>query len=187
MSMSLKSKLTVFVSLSLLSTSFVLLAADAYRLQQGDAVQVSVWGEEKLLQEVKVLPDGSITFPLAGRVEVVGLSTPEAETLITEKLKKYLPDPQVTVVVRAIEGNRFYVLGKVTKPGPVPITGPISALQGLSLAGSFDKFAATDQIKILRSEGNTQKAIPLNYGKLINGQDLASNIQLMSGDVILVP
>lgn len=185
--MTLKSKMTALLSLSLLTFSLLSIAADAYRLQQGDAVQVSVWGEEKLLQEVKVLPDGSITFPLAGRVEVVGLSTPEAETLITEKLKKYLPDPQVTVVVHATDGNRFYVVGKVTKPGPVPITGPISALQGLSLAGSFDKFAATDQIKILRTEGKSQKAIPLNYGKLVNGQDLAGNIQLMSGDVILVP
>jgi len=186
-SMSLKSKITAFISLGLLSTALVSSAADAYRLQQGDAVQVSVWGEEKLLQEVKVLPDGSITFPLAGRVEVVGLSTPEAEVLITEKLKKYLPDPQVTVVVHSTDGNRFYVVGKVIKPGPVLITGPISALQGLSLAGGFDKFAATDQIKILRTEGKAQKAIPLNYGRLVNGQDLGDNIQLRPGDVILVP
>lgn len=185
--MSLKSKITAFVSLGLLSTALVSVAADAYRLQQGDAVQVSVWGEEKLLQEVKVLPDGSITFPLAGRVEVVGLSTPEAEVLITDKLKKYLPDPQVTVVVRTTDGNRFYVVGKVIKPGPVLITGPISALQGLSLAGGFDKFAATDQIKILRTDGRSQKAIPLNYGRLVNGQDLGDNIQLRPGDVILVP
>lgn len=185
--MNIKAKITALVSLALLATSLVSFAADAYRLQQGDAVQISVWGEEKLLQEVKVLPDGSITFPLAGRVEVVGLSTPEAEALITEKLKKYLPDPQVTVVVQSTDGNRFYVVGKVIKPGPVLIAGPISALQGLSLAGGFDKFAATDQIKILRTEGRVQKAIPLNYGRLVNGQDLSDNIQLRPGDVILVP
>jgi polysaccharide biosynthesis/export protein len=180
-------KLIAFLICGMLSQASAVFAADAYRLQQGDAVQVSVWGEEKLLQEVKVLPDGSITFPLAGRVEVVGLSTPDAEAKITEKLKKYLPDPQVTVVVRSTEGNRFYVVGKVAKAGAIPITGPISALQGLSLAGVFDKFAATDEIKILRGEGDHQKVIPLNYGKLVKGQDLSGNIQLMSGDVILVP
>ncbi len=160
---------------------------NAYRLQQGDEIQISVWGEEKLLQSVKVLPDGSVTFPLAGRVEVVGLTTPEAEAQITAKLKKYLPDPQVTVVVNNINGNIFYVVGKVAKPGAILISGPTTVLQGISLAGILDKFAATDEIKVLRTQSGVQKAIPVNYGKLIKGQELNSNIFLMPGDVILVP
>jgi polysaccharide biosynthesis/export protein len=158
-----------------------------YKLNQGDVVQISVWGEETLQKEVRVLPDGSITFPLAGRVEVANATTPEVEKRITEKLKTYLPDPQVTVVISSTEGNRAYVIGKVLKPGPVLLTGPMTVLQALSQAGGLDKFADLNAIKVLRGAGKNQTAIPVNYNNLIKGQGLDSNILLNTGDTILVP
>jgi polysaccharide biosynthesis/export protein len=163
-------------------------AADAtYRLNQGDALNISVWGEETLNKEVKVLPDGSITFPLAGRIEVANLTTPEVEKRVTEKLKTYLPDPQVTVVISNIEGNRAYIIGKVAKPGPILLVGPMTVMQALSLAGGLDKFADLDSIKVLRGPATKQTTIPVNYNKLIKGQNLESNIILNTGDTILVP
>jgi polysaccharide biosynthesis/export protein len=158
-----------------------------YKLNQGDLLQISVWGEETLQKEVRVLPDGSITFPLAGRVEVANETAPEVEKRITEKLKVYLPDPQVTVVVSNTEGNKAYVIGKVMKPGPVQLTGSTTVLQAISLAGGVDKFADLNTIKVLRGSGKTQSTLPVNYNSLLKGQNLDSNILLNSGDTVLVP
>jgi polysaccharide export outer membrane protein len=177
--------------LIMLSSLFVVsissAAAEGYKLRPGDDVQISVWGEDTLKQEVKVLPDGSITYPLAGKVQVAGLETPEVEARITEKLKAFIPDPQVSVVITKIEGNRVFILGKVTKPGPVAMTGPMTVLEALSSAGGLDKFADQAGIKVIRTTAQGQKAINVNYDKLIRGQSLESNIVLMGGDTIVVP
>jgi len=159
-----------------------------YRLHQGDTVMISVWREEALQKQAVVLPDGSITFPLVGRVEVEGLSTPEVEARITEKLKKYLSDPVVTVVISAIDGNRAYVLGKVLKPGPFIITEPTTVLQAISIAGGFDKFADDSDIKLIRQVApNTTQIYPVNYKDIISGRDISTNIYLKAGDTIVVP
>lgn len=159
----------------------------SYKLRQGDLIQVSVWGEDKLQKESLVLPDGNITYPLAGRVEVVGLTSTEVEKKIAEKLKTYLPDPQVSVVIVSITGNLAHVMGKVLKPGQVLMTGPMTVLDALSVAGGFDKFADRNNIKVLRNTPQGQKAIPVYYDQLIRGERLESNIILNPGDTILVP
>lgn len=162
-------------------------SSTAYKLNQGDALLISVWGEETLNKEVKVLPDGSISFPLAGRVDVANSTSTEVEKRITEKLKTYLPDPQVTVIITSIDGNRIYIIGKAVRPGPFILAGPTTVLQALSYAGGLDKFADLDAIKVLRNVNGTQTTISVNYNKLINGQSLESNIILRTGDTILVP
>jgi polysaccharide biosynthesis/export protein len=179
--------LLVTAGLLVLLQSGISVAEEAYRLHHGDSVFISVWGEETLNKEVKVLPDGSITFPLAGRVDVANATTSEAEKRITDKLKVYLADPQVTVVVTNVEGNKAYVIGKVLKTGPIPLTGPTTVLQALSLAGGFDKFANLSNIKVLRNVSGKQTATPVNYEKLIQGDSLGSNLLLQPGDTILVP
>ena len=183
----MNTKLIVSLFIAVIAFSTSAFSADAYKLNQGDALQISVWGEETLQKEVKVLPDGSISFPLAGRVEVAGNTTTEVEKLVTDKLKTYLPDPQVTVIVSNIEGNRAYILGKVLRTGPILLASPMTVLQALSLAGGLDKFADLDQIKVLRSVSGKQIVIPVNYDRLIKGQNLESNILLNTGDTILVP
>lgn len=186
--MNIKLVFALFTACSMFSgASFSAESIEAYKLNQGDVLQISVWGEESLQKEVRVLPDGSITFPLAGRVEVANATTPEIEKRITEKLKTYLPDPQVTVVISNIEGNRAYIIGKVLRPGAVLITGPMTVLQAISLAGGLDKFADSDSIKVLRGSAGAQTVLPVNYDKLIKGQDLSSNVLLNTGDTILVP
>ncbi|AOW13498.1 hypothetical protein LPB72_10780 [Hydrogenophaga crassostreae] len=161
----------------------------AYKLRHGDALMVSVWRDEALRMEVRVLPDGSITFPLAGRVEVVGLSTPEVEARVAEKLKKYIPVPVVTVAITATDGNRVYVLGKVVNPGAVTLSSPeTTVLQMLSQVGGLDRFADGNSIRVLRKspEGNS-RILPVRYDDLIKGSQLETNVVLMPGDTILVP
>jgi len=160
---------------------------DIYHLRQGDTVSISVWREDTLKQEVRVLPDGSITLPLAGRIEVGGLSTPEVEKRIAAKLKQYLSDPVVTVVISAIEGNRAYVIGKVSKPGPLIISGPTTVLQAISIVGGFDKFADEGGIKVIRTKTDGQEILPVHYKDIISGKDMSTNIQLKAGDTIVVP
>jgi polysaccharide biosynthesis/export protein len=176
-------KILILISLITALGSNSVFAADAYRIKEGDALQISVWGDQTLQKEVKVLPDGSISFPLAGRIDVVDTTALDVEKKLTEKLKTYLPDPQVTVSVSNIEGNRIFVLGKVVKPGPVQMTGPMTVLQALSVAGGLDKFAEGSAIRVLRG----QSVMPVDYKALLQGQNLNSNVLLKTGDTILVP
>lgn len=166
------------------------LAADlpAYHIMPGDALDISVWGEDSLqLKGLRVLPDGSISYPLAGRLDVAGLTSTDVEHRLTDRLKTYLKEPKVTVIVTGIDGNVVYVTGKVNKTGPVALTGPMTVLQVLSVAGGFDKFADTSNIKVLRNTAHGQAVYPVNYDALVKGHDLDSNLTMQAGDTILVP
>ena len=174
--------------LVILSGSALAQPASTYKLRHGDTLMVSVWRDEALRMEVRVLPDGSITFPLAGRVEVVGLSTPEVESRVAEKLKKYIPVPVVTVAITATAGNQVYVLGKVVRPGAVTLTSPeTTVLQMLSQVGGLDRFADGNSIRVLRNSPQGNQILPVRYDDLIKGNQLDSNVVLMPGDTILVP
>ncbi len=158
-----------------------------YLLSPGDVVMVSVWQEDSLRQEATVLPDGSITFPLAGRINVAGLDVTAVEKQVAAKLEKFLPDPNVSVVVKSIAGNMVYVQGKVIKPGPVQMAGPTAVLQALSMSGGLDKFADESEIKVVRGTGASQKILPVRYKDLVSGRDMSTNIQLQAGDTLVVP
>jgi len=183
----------LFISFSLLlgcmDTGLAVAAdkPDVYQLHQGDTVLISVWREDTLNRQVIVLPDGSVTFPLIGRVEVAGLSTPEVEQKITKKLKEFLPEPVVTVAIVGIEGNRVYVTGKVIHPGPLVISGPTTVLQALSLVGGFDKFADENGIKVIRAKPDGQEILNVNYRDIISGKNMSTNVQLKAGDTLVVP
>jgi polysaccharide export outer membrane protein len=180
--------LPVFFALAILpSVSNAAEDIPAYRLNPGDTLNISVWGEDKLKQDVHVLPDGSITFPLAGKVEVEGLDSTAVEAKLAARLEKYIPDPQVSVVITGTAGNLVYVQGKVLKPGTVPMSGVTTVLQALSLSGGLDKFADKDEIKVVRSKGGTQQILPVHYSDLMSGRDMSTNIQLQAGDTLVVP
>jgi polysaccharide export outer membrane protein len=178
----------LLLSLGLISGPAVAIdIPDIYQLRQGDTLVISVWREDTLQKEVVVLPDGSITFPLIGRIEVAGLNTPEVERRISNKLKEYLPDPVVTVVIAGIDGNRAYVTGKVIRPGSLIINGPISVLQAISIVGGFDKFADEGGVKVIRTRAEIQEILPVHYKDIISGRDMSTNIQLKAGDTVVVP
>lgn len=182
-------RLLTLILLSLLAglSSWAQAEGEGYRLNPGDQLSVSVWREETLQQELRVLPDGSISFPLVGRVVVVGMSADEVSAEIARRLEQYIPEPSVSVVVGGIDGNVVYVLGKVLKPGPVVMTGPLSVLQVLSLAGGLDKFADDDAIKVIRNRDGKQETLPVAYADLIAARDMSTNIRLQAGDTLVIP
>ncbi|QEA12498.1 polysaccharide biosynthesis/export family protein [Comamonas flocculans] len=159
-----------------------------YTLHPADKLQVSVWRDTALQREVRVLPDGSITLPLVGRVVVAGLDTDTVEKELVERLKPYMPDPIVTVSVVAAEGNVVYVVGKVAKPGVVPlIADSTTVMQALSLVGGLDRFADGNAVRVLRQDAGKHTVLDVRYNDLIKGNDLQTNVVLQAGDTILVP
>lgn len=126
-------------------------------------------------------------LPLAGRIDVAGLDVTAVEKQVAAKLEKFLPDPNVSVVVKSIAGNLVYVQGKVIKPGPVQMAGPTAVLQALSMSGGLDKFADESEIKVVRGTGASQKILPVRYKDLVSGRDMSTNIQLQAGDTLVVP
>jgi polysaccharide export outer membrane protein len=159
----------------------------AYHIQPGDILQVSVWKEQDLQSEVLVRPDGAFSFPLAGDVDTRGKSVEELRNELTTRLKRYIPDPVVTVAVRQIVGNRIFVLGQVNRPGDFQFSRPVDVMQALSMAGGTTSYAALNDIVILRRERGQLQTIRFHYAEVARGKDLAQNILLNSGDTIVVP
>lgn len=162
-------------------------AASVYRIQPGDLLTVSVWKEADLQTEVVVRPDGGISLPLANEVAVAGHTVDEVRAAIEERLRKYIPDPVVTVALKQISGNRIYVVGKVNRPGDFPLTGAINVMQALGLAGGATPFASLNKVRILRHEGGKETAFKFRYYEVESGHKLEQNILLHSGDTVVVP
>lgn len=158
-----------------------------YLIQPGDVLQISVWKEPDLTREVLVRPDGGLSFPLAGDVQAAGNSVPDLENEITKRIRKYIPEAVVTVAIRQALGYRFYIVGRVNRPGEFNAVRPIDVMQALALAGGTTSFAALNDIKILRRENGVETSIPFRYGRVQKGKSLKENIILKSGDVVVVP
>jgi polysaccharide export outer membrane protein len=158
-----------------------------YALQPGDVLQVSVWNEESLNLQVLVRPDGGFSYPLAGEIEAQGKTTEQVRAELANKLSTYIPDPEVSVSLIQVAGNKVYVVGKVQRPGEFVMNKDLDVMQALSLAGGTTTFADVNDIKILRRQGGQQVAIPFNYSAVINGSMLEQNIVLQNGDVVVVP
>ena len=161
--------------------------ADAYRVQPGDLLSISVWKERDLQGEILVRPDGGLSFPLAGDVSADGKTMQELTDALAEKLKRYIPDPVVTVSVKQIGGNRVYVLGKVNRPGEFSFSKPVDVMQALALAGGATPFAEVNDIRILRREDGVLRSLSFRYAEVERGKELKQNVLLQSGDTVVVP
>jgi polysaccharide export outer membrane protein len=169
--------------------SFQIAHADSYQytVNTGDILEISVWNEEALQKELRVLPDGSISFPLAGSVSVAGKSISQIQAILKERLAEYIADPVVNISVKSVEGNSIYVIGQVKKPGQFVMYQPMDVMQMLSLAGGLTAFAKANDIVILRRNGDKSESIAFKYGEVEDGDKLENNHLLHSGDVIIVP
>jgi polysaccharide biosynthesis/export protein len=161
-------------------------ASADYVIGPDDSLHISVWKEQELTQTVPVRPDGKISMPLLGDVQAAGITPTQLADSITEKLKKYMSDPRVTVVVTDMKSQRIYVLGEVLHTGPMPLLPDMTVLQALASAG-FTQFANTKGIYILRTENGKQVKIPVPYKQLLKGEAISQNIMLRPGDTIVVP
>ena len=158
-----------------------------YEIKPGDTLIVNVWKEQDLTMEVLVRPDGKFSFPLAGDVQASGRSVEQVRQDVIAKITSFIPDVVATVMVKSIEGNRAYVVGKVLRPGPILMTDQTNVMQALSIAGGTAQFAGLKDIKILRGQAGAQSAIPFNYDEVEDGKNLEQNIVLQPGDVVVVP
>jgi len=159
----------------------------SYKIGPGDVLRISVWKEEGMEQEVLVKPDGGITFPLAGDLHASGLTTQELTEALKSKLRRYIPNPVVTVSVLQSVSNKIYVVGKVNRPGEYKATHYMDVLQALSLAGGLTPYAESDEIIIIRRRNGEKEVFEFDYDEVISGEKLEMNIILEAGDTIAVP
>ena len=164
----------------------VSVAGPDYVIGADDNLHVSVWKEPDLTSTLPVRPDGKISLPLLNDVQAAGLTPMQLANSITEKLKKYLADPHVTVVVTQMNSQRIYATGEVLHNGAMTLFPNMTVLQALSSAG-FSQFANTKGIYVLRTVNGKQQKIPINYKQLIKGDAMDQNIVLKPGDTIVVP
>jgi len=162
-------------------------APAAYRLGPGDEVEVSVWRDPDLTRQMVVPPDGVLSFPLIGDVDVRDLTVPALRELVREKIAPYVPDATVTVILLRSNSMTAYVIGKVHKPGQFPITLDTSVLQVLAMAGGPTPYASAGSIEVLRKSGAETTRLLFDYEALAKGKDLERNVRLEPGDVVVVP
>lgn len=175
----------LLMALSVMTTCAA--ATDGYQIQPGDQLQIDVWHEDELKRELIVRPDGGISFPLAGDMNAKGKTAVALAEAITKSLERFIPDPVVTVTVAQATGNRLYVIGEVNKPGEFAMVRPTNVLQALAMAGGLTPYAERKDIRVLRGNGEQQRALPFNYTDVAGGEGLKQNIQLRPGDVVMVP
>ncbi|MDN4630828.1 polysaccharide biosynthesis/export family protein [Sphingomonas sp. PvP056] len=165
----------------------------AYRINPGDEIEIYVWGEERLQRIVKVLPDGTFSFPLVGQIDALGKLPADIETLVSKGLRSQYRDtvPQVTVSVKSPMGLQFSVAGKVKAAGAFTAGRYVNVLEALVMAGGPADFADVGNVAILRKSGTGLNVIKVRLTDILkgnpSGRDLAGLPQLESGDTVIVP
>jgi len=161
-------------------------SAPDYVIGADDTLHISVWKEPDLSVTLPVRPDGKISMPLLDDIPAAGMTPVLLKELITTRLKKYIADPRVTVVVTAMNSRRVFVTGEVLHTGPMPLLPSMTVLQALAQAG-FNQFSNLKGIYLLRTDNGKQQKIPFNYKDVVKGNHPEQNIALKPGDTIVVP
>jgi len=161
---------------------------DNYEIGAGDDLQISVWKEpDASVAGVVVRPDGKITMPMLKEVSVIGLTPAQVEKVITEQLVKFIAAADVTVIVKAINSKKIYVVGGVKKEGPITYTYRMTIMQAISEAGGLSDYAKKKKIYVLRHENGRDYRIPFDYDAALKGEKMELNIPMMPGDTLVVP
>jgi polysaccharide export outer membrane protein len=163
------------------------LSSPLFALGPEDILEISVWKDEALTKQVVVRPDGWISFPLIGDIQAAGRTVEELRQEIQTRIKTYVPDAPVTVMVMKVGSPKVYVVGKVAKPGVYIMGEPMRVMQVLAVAGGATPFADKNSILIIREENNKQVVYKFNYDKVSKGKELEQNINLKPGDTVVVP
>ena len=157
-----------------------------YLIGADDELRITVWKEPDLSETLPVRPDGKISMPLLNDIPAAGLTPLQLKDSITEKLKKFIADPRVTVVVTAMNSQRIFVTGEVVHSGPMNLLPQMTVLQALAQAG-FTQFASLKAIYLLRTQNGKQQKLPFNYKDVVKGNHPEQNIFLKPGDTLVVP
>jgi polysaccharide export outer membrane protein len=157
-----------------------------YRIEREDVLEVVVWREPELTRVLPVRPDGKIAFPLAGELEAAGKTPADLRQELTQALAPFVRDVSVAVLVKEINGSKFYVLGEVHRPGAFPLRGSTSVLQALALAGGTDEFAGNEVVWLRQRPDGGEERVSLSYREMVKGAAEGA-LWLAAGDVVYVP
>jgi polysaccharide export outer membrane protein len=161
---------------------------DTYVIGNDDMLAINVWKEPDVSRTIPVRSDGKISLPLAGEVQAAGTTPLKLEQEIATKLKSYIAEPEVTVMVQQVNSQKFNVLGMVNKPGSYIIANSPTVLDAIAIAGGFRDFAKQKAIYVLRQNPDgTQTRIPFNYKDVVKGRNPEQNVKLLPRDTIVVP
>lgn len=159
----------------------------AYVIGPEDMLDINVWKEPDVSRVVPVRPDGRISLPLINDVQASGLTPTQLAASVTEKLRKFLNEPQVTIIVTGINSQRIFVVGEVMRAGAFQLIPGMTVLQGLSSAGGFTMFADRKKIHVMRLRDGKRIQLPFNYPEVLKGENPDQNFKLEPGDTIIVP
>jgi polysaccharide export outer membrane protein len=163
-------------------------AGDEFVIGTGDVLAINVWKEAEVSRVVPVRPDGRISLPLIGELQAGGRTAKQLEAEIRTKLKDYVSEPEVTVIVQEIKSQKFNVLGMVTHPGSYALVKPMTVVDAIAMAGGFRDFAKQKNIYVLhRDADGKQIRLPFNYKEVIQGRNSEQNVELQSNDTVVVP
>ena len=153
-----------------------------------DVLAIHVWKEPEISRAVSVRPDGKISLPLIGELKASGLTPRALQTEVAARLRSYLFEPEVTVIVQEIRSQRFNIVGEISRPGTYPLLKPMTVLDAIALAGGFRDFAKITKIYVLRlrPDGSRMRSL-FNYKGVIKGDKFYQNLELEPHDTIVVP
>jgi polysaccharide export outer membrane protein len=161
---------------------------DEFVIGVADVLAINVWKEADISRVLPVRSDGRVTLPLIGEIQARGLTAKQLEKEIATRLKEFVSDPEVTVIVQEIHSQNFNILGQVQHPGTFTLAHPVTILDAIALAGGFRDFAKTKSIYVLRQKPDgTTVRLPFNYKDTIKGNAPAQNIHMENGDTLFVP
>lgn len=160
---------------------------NSFVIGNDDVLAINVWKEPDISRSIPVRSDGKISLPLVGEVQAAGLTPLALEKDIANKLKSYIAEPEVTVMVQQVNSQKFNILGQVAKPGTYVIANSPTVLDAIALAGGFRDFAKRKSIYVLRHGATGESRIPFNYKDVSQGKNMSQNIKLQPGDTIIVP
>ncbi|MFI5071315.1 MAG: polysaccharide biosynthesis/export family protein [Terriglobales bacterium] len=161
---------------------------DTFIIGVDDLLAINVWKEPDITRSVPVRSDGMISLPLVGELKASGETPHQLEIAITERLKNYISEPEVTVIVQEIRSQKFNILGQVARPGSYPLTNTTTVLDAIAMAGGFKDFAKQKNIYVLRQNSDGKESrLDFNYKNVIKGKDVAQNIKLQPRDTIVIP
>jgi len=160
--------------------------AEHYMIGSEDTLQITVWKEPTLSGTIPVRPDGRISMVLVGDLQAAGRTPMQLSDDITAKLKKYIQDPNVSVVVMSVNSQKIFLVGEVGHVGPVMMSAGMTPLQAIAAGGGLTPYANAKKIYILRGTAGKQLKIPFNYKQALKG-DNSQVVELKPGDTIVVP
>jgi polysaccharide export outer membrane protein len=161
---------------------------DSFVIGNDDVLAINVWKEPDISRSIPVRSDGKISLPLVGEVQATGQTPLKLEQEIAARLKSYIGEPEVTVIVQQINSQKFNILGQVTRPGSYPIANAATVLDAIAVAGGFRDFAKQKSIYILRQNADGGQArLRFNYKEVVKGDNPLQNIKLQPRDTIVVP